>query len=85
MRIHRLLCGFGYHWWARLGAGRRGCPICFQQQRYQADVYGLHGFWMNVMPEGRVSQESAEHPPINAVDPSAARTGKRSTRDAESS
>lgn len=57
MKLHRLLCALGIHWWARLGNGRRGCAVCFQQQRWIESATGQHGFWCDIPPIGRATPQ----------------------------
>ena len=59
MKLHRLLCALGDHFFVKLGHHWRGCCVCHQQQRYIEDAWGRHGFWMNIMPQGRIEESRA--------------------------
>ena len=58
MNWHRFLCAIGCHWWAHLGNRWRGCAVCTQQQRWIEDAHtGAHGFWLNMVPKGKICDE----------------------------
>lgn len=63
---HRFVCGFDCHYWVRIARNHRGCAICNQQQRYIEDAAtGLHGFWCDIKPLGRLEEvplPAAPHP-----------------------